>query len=566
MCQRRATNHSGNSYLGIHLGIERLEAVLLNAELQVTYTAVIRYDVDLPEYGTIFGVNFNALSNKFQINPVMYIKALDMLLNCLASQGADLHSVAAIGGAAHQYGAIYWSLAGFRSLCGLNPLMRLHEQLTEKSFSFRSFFYMNDSLNVQSYDMDEQLGGAEQISMITGSKSFVHTTASEIRKVFQDYPFEYGNTMRISLMSSFLASLFVGNIASIEYSDASRMNLLNIAEKQWSPECLNACAPCLSLRLMKAIATNRLQGRIADYFVNRWNFRSDCIIATATGSTASFLASLNLDSCFLFISLSDRDELVMRFTQRPNLTEGCIICHPTLPNEYVGLIRFRNGGKVRARICKEVANGDWLEFNEMLNATPMGNDNHIAVHFDEQDYILKTHGTLRWTKYNDELSKEVLQATQQFPDPKLEARALIEGQLMYYRAIAAKSGFILGPDTKVLVSGNYCSSQSILQIVADIFNAPVYIIKGPAAYVMGAAYRARYAFYEYREDNCNCRKCRNCRGRDTRLSYSEFIQQIPDNLSLVAEPTAGCAAIYEPLMARFMRMCSLLETEKTGKK
>ena len=40
-------------------------------------------------------------------------------------------------------------------------------------------------------------------------------------------------------MSSFVASLFLGDYAPIDFSDGSGMNLLDIHTRQWSSKCLD---------------------------------------------------------------------------------------------------------------------------------------------------------------------------------------------------------------------------------------------------------------------------------------------------------------------------------------
>lgn len=174
------------------------------------------------------------------------------------------------------------------------------------------------------------------------------------------------------------------------------------------------------------------------------------------------------------------------------------------------------------------------------------------------EYTPEAKGTLRWDNHIDEMTAEALKGRQQFEDIQTEARAVIEGQIIHRRVVAIDAGFKIQPDTKIIALGNASSNQQILQIVADVFNAPVYTHDGQNVTLMGAAYRARYAFYEYREANCNCQQCRIHRGREPKLTYTEFFKHLPDKLKLSAEPTPGCEAVYNPLIDRCRNMCRLL--------
>lgn len=62
-----------------------------------------------------------------------------------------------------------------------------------------------------------------------------------------------------------------------------------------------------------------------------------------------------------------------------------------------------------------------------------------------------------------------------FPSPETEIRALIEGQMLHKRAIASDMGFHFGSNTKIIATGGASVNKSILQVISDVFNAPVFV-------------------------------------------------------------------------------------------
>ncbi|XP_017154444.1 xylulose kinase [Drosophila miranda] len=560
MCHRRkrATDYSGNTYLGLQLGTLRLRAVIMDSEMKVQHTATVNYDVDLPEFKTSGGILTDAHPDEGLASPVMWVKALDMLLNCLSAQGADLHSVAAIAGAAQQHGCVFWSDIGLRRLCNLNAVLRLHEQLNANAFELtRTPIWLDGSASAQAFEMQQEVGGSNDMAAITGSRAYARCTGPQIRKVYQECPEHYERTSRISLVSSFLSSLLVGGMGSIDLCDGSGMNLLDIHNREWSEKCLEACAPDLARRLMKPIDPSRLQGRVADYYVKRWNFRPDCMVVPAIGIAQSRFVGMLLEKDLLVLTMDIGDGLMMHLGKvHRKMDEGQVLCHPTIPNEYMGLLFFRNGSEIRQAFCEQLADGDWERFNAMLDATPMGNDGHLAMHFPDREFIPEAKGTLRWSSNLNPTSQEALHGVQQFERPETEARALIEGQLMHHRVVAQDLGFQFGPNTTVVVAGPDSKHRGILQIVADVFNAPVYEKLGPGPCLLGCAYRARYAFYEHREATCSCRRCH--KSQTPQQSFGEFFSKLPKDLNLVASPRPGCEEVYAPLIVRCMNMCQLL--------
>ncbi|XP_001359074.2 xylulose kinase isoform X1 [Drosophila pseudoobscura] len=539
------------TFLGFDLSTQKLKAILLNSSLTVVASAEVKFDSDLPEFRTSGGVSPGPNKHEFFVQPVMWVKAVDIVLDRLVMQEADLSTVAAISAAGQQHGSLYWSKHGISALQSLDPEKFLHAQIDDSAFVVnRTPIWMDASTTKQCLEMETAIGGHTQMVQLTGSKCYERFTGPQIRKIYQQRTHAYEDAQRISLVSSFLASLFLGSVAPIDFSDGSGMNLLDIREKAWSKACLNACAPDLDERLGQAVSANTVLGGVSEYFVKRFCFPASCQVVACTGDNPSALAGMLVDNDWLSVSLGTSDTLMMSFEKPPNWEEGHVLCHPTQTDEFMGLLCFRNGSLVREAMNNVEAGGNWVKFNELLESTPRGNFGNMAVHFNDMEIIPKAKGTLRWNKDCLPNSPDASKGVIKFSSPQIEIRALIEGQMLHHRAVAEDMGFQFGTNTKVLATGGASINKSILQVIADVFNAPVHIQNESEAALMGAAYRASYALYRHELDQTV-----------PALSYRDHVLSLTsNNLQLVCEPHKDSESIYAPMLERYKAMAHILQS------
>ena len=100
---------------------------------------------------------------------------------------------------------------------------------------------MDSSTSHECSVLEKAAGGPEELSRTTGSRAYERFTGNQIAKIYKKQPILYETCERISLVSSFLASLFIGNYAPIDYSDGCGMNLLNIQTKKWDEKLAEVC-------------------------------------------------------------------------------------------------------------------------------------------------------------------------------------------------------------------------------------------------------------------------------------------------------------------------------------
>ncbi|KAI8421195.1 hypothetical protein MSG28_008264 [Choristoneura fumiferana] len=226
------------SFLGFDFSTQRLKALVIDEDYGILQEADVEFDVDLPEFRTSGGVR-RGEQGEVTAPPLLWVKALDMVMDRLVVAGVDFSTIEALSGAAQQHGSVWWSKDAEARLSKLSPDEFLHTQLAT-AFVADSPVWMDSSTSADCIALEEAVGGPEVLAKLTGSTAYERFTGPQIRKMFRTKPRVYQAAPRISLVSSFACSLFLGRIAELDLSDASGMNLLDVHSKTWSEECLKA--------------------------------------------------------------------------------------------------------------------------------------------------------------------------------------------------------------------------------------------------------------------------------------------------------------------------------------
>nr|XP_024659496.1 xylulose kinase [Maylandia zebra] len=514
-------------YLGLDLSTQQLKAVVIDGELRVVHQSGVQFDAELPEFRTQGGVHIHTDRLTVTSPVLMWVKALDLLLDKMKRAGLDFSRVRALSGSGQQHGSVFWRRGASETLKHLDPDQDLH-QLLQDSFSVSdSPVWMDSSSTQQCEDLQAAAGGALRLAEITGSRACERFTGNQIAKLRQTRAEEFQDTERISLVSSFAASLFLGGYAAIDYSDGSGMNLLDIRTRNWSEICLQATAPHLDQLLGAPLPSTSVLGPVSSYFVHRYGFSESCSVVAFTGDNPASLAGMRLQPGDVAVSLGTSDTVFLWLQQPRPALEGHVFCNPVEQQEYMALLCFKNGSLTRERVRNECAGASWELFSAALRDTPLRNHGNIGFYFETMEITPPVIGVHRFDSADCEVSSL---------SPQVEVRAVVEGQFLSRRLHAERLGYSIIPGTRVLATGGASSNKEILQVLSDVFNAPVYTIDLSDSTCLGSAYRALHGLVA-----------------ESGASFVDVVKKAPEP-RLVATPHLKAKEVYDELLKRYAQL------------
>ena len=566
-------------YLGIDVSTQSLKLTVIDQLRRVVSQVSVGFDEECPEYGTQAGVirgsygveesanaaaaagagsssrsvtqspssgSDDGLGEVITSPSLMFVTALERALAKLVATGLPLNKIVALSGSGQQHGSVYWRTGSAALLAGLSVEKGDLTSQLRGGFSVPNGpIWMDSSTGAQCSRLEAAVGGAQALADLTGSSAYERFTGPQISRVASVLPGAWATTEHVSLVSSMIPSLFLGSYAPVDAADAAGMNLMDIQPIslpfEWSIACINALAP--GRTISKAIKTKELSkhgkelvnklgpivdsgavlGRVAQYWIDKYNFSPLCSVVAFSGDNPCSLVGMGLTRPGdLGISLGTSDTLFgLSATPetKPRAHAGHVFPSPldTLHARMI-MLCFKNGSVCRERIRDQALDSDcaspsasasahapssasdaaassaaavpssaaskWDAFSAALASTPPGNDGHLFFAFAETEIVPHTlrTGYLHFGPVVDESPQGVQ------PPPlrtatsgagnaasQLGARAVrgvVESQVLNMRLQSQRLG--LSTPRKLLVTGGASRNAALVQLISDVFGVEVW--------------------------------------------------------------------------------------------
>lgn len=559
-------------YLGFDLSTQQLKALAISADLKLVTQTTFDFDADSKGYHVTKGVQTNESEGEVFAPVAMWLQAIDTVLRRLKANGLDFTTVAGVCGAGMQHGSIFWNHDAERLLAHLNPAKSLEQQLGNAFASPHSPNWQDASTQHECDEFDAYLGSPEQLAQTTGSKAHHRFTGPQILRFTRKHSDRYRDTARINLVSSFLATIFLGKFADFDISDVCGMNLWDMTTNKWHDGLLTLASGQFGLDSLRQKLGNVAHdggaslGNISQYFVHKYNFPAACQVIASNGDNPSTILALPLQPNDAIVSLGTSSTFLMSTSEFKADPAVHFFNHPTTKGLYMFMLCYKNGGLAREQIRDEINKADpkvdshsWKGFDDaVLSTSPLvqasqSGPMNLGIYFPRPEIVpnlpaLEAHYT--YSSTNSSISR-----VDSTPNPRqADARVIVESQFLSMRLRAQNVVRSPGNDTppqprRLYLVGGGSKNAAIAKVAGEVLGGSEGVYKldlGENACALGAAYKAVWAVERGQGESFE-----ELIGK--RWREEDFIEKIANGYSqeryrLYGEATKGFAMMEEALL------------------
>lgn len=152
--------------------------VAIDSALKIVHSTALRYDDDLPEYGTTNAVHEGPEPGEVTQPTAMIADAIDRAFMRMKEEGFQFERVRAVSGSGQQHGSVYWARGADEGLAAMDPGQSVAEQLPALLARSRSPIWMDSSTRPQCSALEEAAGGPEALARATGSRAYERFTGN----------------------------------------------------------------------------------------------------------------------------------------------------------------------------------------------------------------------------------------------------------------------------------------------------------------------------------------------------------------------------------------------------
>ncbi len=450
-------------FLGFDSSTQSLTAVVIDPACgKIVLQESVNFGADLPQYASPSGFLPGGSGGEVHADPRMWLEALDLLLARIQGM-IRLADIRMVAGSGQQHGTVYLDDTFEKRLAALVPGDSLATALVPALTRRTSPIWMDTSTGAECEEIAAAMGGRAEVCRRSGSVAVERFSGPQIRRFYKQCPSDYARTRHIHLVSSFLASVLAGKSVAIDHGDGAGMNLMNLETTRWDQDLLDATAPDLADRLPPLAVATTVQGPIARYFVDAYGFSPDCRCALFTGDNPASLVGMGATvpgNVVISLGTSDTFFAAMPSPVTDPAGYGHVFGNPA--GGFMSLICFRNGSLAREALRDQLGM-DWKAFDrDSMESTCAAAGANLMLPFFGPE-ITPRH----------DFSGPVMRGSDALLDgsePALRVRALLEGQFLNMRLHSRWMGVRAD---RIRLTGGASKSDSIAQLVADVFQAPV---------------------------------------------------------------------------------------------